>query len=90
MINEAVQRFFHVKLFLYLSGKVIAIFLSIVKVIKHNKLAVKEVNKMIMKNFLSVRTSDIFFKYSNTWMYIAIGILIIPTIKSASAKFVMK
>ena len=47
MINEATQYFFDDKLLLYFNGNVIAMYLSIDNKIKHSKIAVHDINKIM-------------------------------------------
>ena len=62
MINEAIQYFFHDKLLLYFIGNVIAMYLSIDKNIRHSKLAVNDINKVMWENLINNTASDFFFQ----------------------------
>ena len=86
IINEAIQYFFHDRFLLYFNGNVTATYLSIENNIRHSKLAVNDVNKIMWENFFSESASDLFSQYFSTWKYNVMCILIIPTIKSATAK----
>ena len=66
MVKEPIQHFLHVKLLLYFTANVIAIYRSTDKAIKHNKLAVSDMNKVVLKAFLMKIKSSFFFKYSRT------------------------
>ena len=90
MTNELKPKVFHVKLLLYLMGSLIAIYRSIDNVIRHNKLAVNDENKVKWNFFSSDLKPSFLIRYSRECKYTPIGILIDPTIKSATAKLTTK